>query len=304
MKQRSETWKVWKYLYQNYPCAINKLSVSLTILRESRCEMMPIYSLIYKILAPGTFLGKVARLPLKFLSQDRQVPILSGKLRGKKWIVGSSIHACWLGIYELDKQKVFTQLVSPGSVVYDIGANVGFYTLLASVLVGDQGHVIAFEPAQRNLKFLDEHLRLNDISNVDVWRVAVADKSGEAYFDPTTHGSTGHLDENGEEKVKTVSLDELVLSGELPAPDFIKMDIEGAELLALRGAEKIVLEHHPVIFIATHGEEVHQGCCEFLQDRGYCVTGIDKKAIQSAKEILAQRPGKGFAKIRALKFLW
>lgn len=64
------------------------------------------------------------------------VPVLQGSLRGRKWIVGSSNHGCWLGSYEWKKQRLFTRTVSSGDVVFDIGAHVGFYTLLASVLVG------------------------------------------------------------------------------------------------------------------------------------------------------------------------
>jgi len=78
------------------------------------------------------------------------VPILQGPLRGKKWIVGSQRHAFWLGGYEPHLQRLIAREVKPGEIFYDVGANVGFYSLLASVLVGP-GKVFAFEQLPANV---------------------------------------------------------------------------------------------------------------------------------------------------------
>ena len=75
--------------------------------------------------------AKVIRLPLRTVPPGTVVPILTGRLRGRKWIVGSGDHSCWIGSYELEKQRAFAQVVHPGETVFDLGANVGFYTLLA-----------------------------------------------------------------------------------------------------------------------------------------------------------------------------
>src|SRR5688572_25202486 len=105
--------------------------------------------------------GKILRQPLKLIPPGTHVRILQGRLRGKRWIAGSSTHGCWLGSYESDKRQLFESSITPGDVVFDIGANVGFYTLLASDLVGSSGHVYSFEPVPRNIEFLNEHLSLN-----------------------------------------------------------------------------------------------------------------------------------------------
>lgn len=73
-------------------------------------------------------IGKLLRLPLKLIPNSTVLPILQGKLKGKKWIKGSSINGCWLGIYEFDKQILFQDYIKAGMVVYDVGANAGFYT--------------------------------------------------------------------------------------------------------------------------------------------------------------------------------
>jgi hypothetical protein len=138
-------------------------------------------------------MGKLLRLPLRLLPSNAVLPILQGRLKGKKWIVGSSVHGCWLGSYEFDKQRLFEQTVTRGSVVFDIGAHVGFYTLLSSVLVGTVGKVFAFEPVPRNLHYLYEHLRFNDATNVTVTEAAVADACGTTLFDESANSATGHL---------------------------------------------------------------------------------------------------------------
>src|SRR5664280_711279 len=77
-----------------------------------------------------TFIGKALRFPLSLIPSGTQMPILQGPLHGKRWIVGASNHGCWLGSYEAAKQKKITEFVRPGMVCWDVGANVGFYTLL------------------------------------------------------------------------------------------------------------------------------------------------------------------------------
>src|SRR5579862_7724955 len=99
-----------------------------------------------------SWLGKLLRAPLRLIPRSAVLPILQGPLRGKKWVVGSGNHGCWLGSYEHDKQSLFQKTVRTGDIVYDVGANAGFYSLLASVLVGEKGQVYAFEPLPANLR--------------------------------------------------------------------------------------------------------------------------------------------------------
>jgi Met-10+ like-protein len=140
-----------------------------------------------------TFLGRLLRYPLKFIPRRMKLPILQGRLRGKRWIAGSSTHGCWLGSYEYDQRILFEQLVAEGSVVFDLGAHVGFYTLLAAVLVGPRGKVYAFEPMPDNIYFLKEHLRLNRITNLTVIDRAVSDSSGVATFVEEPSSAMGHF---------------------------------------------------------------------------------------------------------------
>jgi len=231
--------------------------------------------------------GKALRFPLRLIPPDTVLPILQGKLRGLKWIAGSSNHGCWLGSYEYHKQKAFEKMVPKGSVVFDIGANAGFYTLLASVLVGAQGRVFAFEPVPRNLRYLKEHLRINGVKNVSVIEAAVADCAGVAHFDAGPNPATGHLAADGCLTVRTVSLDEMVKAGELPPPNYMKIDVEGAEANVLLGAKSVLAVLSPAIFLATHSKELHSTCCELLQSLGYSVEPISGQALDQTDEVLA-----------------
>lgn len=157
---------------------------------------------------PGshTWVGKLLRLPLRIVPDGTVLPILQGRLRGKKWIAGSSIHSCWLGSYELEAQQLVIQTVRPGMVAFDIGAHVGFYTLLLAELVGPAGQVIAFEPAPLNIHYLREHIRLNRFANVTVIEAAVADSGGFARFSESVYSSMGQLSANGQLSIRKVSL--------------------------------------------------------------------------------------------------
>lgn len=240
-------------------------------------------------LSNQTQLGKLFRFPLRCIPKEMKIPILQGRLKGKRWIAGSSTHGCWLGSYEYEKRRVFEKTVTQGSVVFDVGAHVGFYTLLASVLVGPQGKVFAFEPLPSNLFYLKEHLRINAMTNVTVIEAAVSDCTGTASFDEGPSNSMGRISSQGNVQVKTVSLDELISRGEFPAPDYIKIDVEGDEMLVLMGASSMLVNTHPTLFLAAHGHDLHQQCWQLLSFMGYELQAIGCKSVEQFDEIFAYR---------------
>jgi FkbM family methyltransferase len=154
-------------------------------------------------------------------------------------------------------------------VVFDVGANAGFFTLLASKLVGSEGAVYAFEPLPRNLGYLQEHIRINDAANVTVLPIAVSDRTGLARFESSGNPAMGGLSERGGLEVQIESLDRLWTAGAITSPCFIKMDIEGGESSALAGAVELLREARPVILLSTHGHVQHERCVGRLSDLGY-----------------------------------
>jgi FkbM family methyltransferase len=214
-------------------------------------------------------LGRAIRAPLHLIPKDVAIPIMSGPNRGLRWVVGSLNHGCWLGTYEGRCTKFVASQVRPGMTAFDVGANVGYYTLLMASRVGPTGRVLAFEPDPANIAALKKHLVLNEINNVEIIEAAVSDQTGTSFF--SCAGSQGVLSSAGI-SVKTVVLDEY------PAPDFIKMDIEGTEVSALRGSARILDKRHANWLIALHGK-AHDDVPRLLLAGGYSVRWITHSEI-------------------------
>jgi len=223
------------------------------------------------VLSRQTLLGKILRLPLSLIPRDSVVRILRGPLRGQKWIVGSFNHACWAGTYEADNLAAFAATIRPGDSVYDVGANVGIYSLVASLKAGSAGAVYAFEPLARNLHYLRRHLILNRLQNCRIMEVAVSDAEGIQRFSAASWGhAMARFCEDGELEIPTVTLDGCIYGAkEMRPPNVIKIDVEGAELLVLRGASRALTEYHPCLFIEDHGGQQHLECRDFLAAMGY-----------------------------------
>jgi FkbM family methyltransferase len=231
-------------------------------------------------ISPDTIFGSLLRLPLKTIPKRMTVKVQSGINRGMKWIVGSSTHGCWLGTYELEKQSVIRRYVTPGMTVFDIGANAGFYTLAFSRLVGKEGRVCAFEPLAENANNILRHMNLNELQNVTLLQTAISDRNGVVGFNVAKNNAMGFIDQaQGLYKVPTVSLDDLIADGVVPAPDVIKMDVEGAESLVLRGAKEVLTKKKAIFFIALHGDDQKRQCIEILRSSGYESFHLDGQSV-------------------------
>jgi len=231
-----------------------------------------------------SLIGKFLRKILKLLPKNSVLPILQGKLRGTKWIISSGVFSYWLGCYESEKQKSFIKQIKSGDVVYDIGANVGFYTLLASKLVEDRGRVYAFEPLPRNIFYLKKHISLNKLKNVEIIETAVSDKEGEENF-LEADSVTSRLDSVGSFKVKTISLDNLVKNKKILPPNVMKIDVEGAELKVLLGVKDIIEKYKPIIFIALDNPDTKEKVIQMIKNFGYNIFDLNFQDIQEINNI-------------------
>jgi FkbM family methyltransferase len=152
------------------------------------------------------------------------------------------------GQYESHLTAVFERYCTPGMTVVDVGANLGYYSLLAAHLVGPSGKVVALEPNSENCRLLLSSLRLAGVTNVELLPVAADERSGWAYY--STHiGSNGGLVDDADllahpgTVVPTFPLDDLVAG---PVA-FLKMDVEGAEGRVVKGAARIIEHDRPII---------------------------------------------------------
>jgi FkbM family methyltransferase len=218
----------------------------------------------------GTRMGRAIR---RIVGKNTVLPIVAGRLKGKKWTVGAGIPQI-LGMWQEMYTDKFAESIYQSSVVYDVGAHGGWYTLLASELVGPRGKVVAFEPLPSVLTLLKRNVEINHCTNVQIVEAAVSDNDGTATFFALADGTLGSLSPSygpNTTTVKTVKIDSLVREKIIPAPYVIKMDIEGGELAALKGAESMLVEHAPMIFLETHGFDMCVDCCRVLTSLGYAV---------------------------------
>jgi len=239
-----------------------------------------------RILTAKSVLGKLARLPLRLVPAEARVRVRKGPLKGLRWIVGSHIHGCWLGTYEREKADLFAGMLRDGGVMYDIGANVGYYAPLSSRLVGTVGHVYAFEPSPRNLEYLKQHVLMNDMQNVTVYDVGVSDSPGEASFDLGVNPASGHLQTDHATapsgktvKVRLVSLDDMLSRQVIRPPDWIKIDVEGGEEQVLSGMTACMAKHRPIILLATHSRRLHDSCVATLKAAGYKLRVLEEPTV-------------------------
>src|SRR5690348_14247261 len=136
---------------------------------------------------------RTARIVLRALPRSTVMPILSGPMRGQRWIVGAGVHSCWIGVYERRKQAELARVLRPGTCFLDVGAHAGLYTLLAARLVGPTGSVVAIEPLPSNVRILRRHLELNRLHNVTVIEAAAGAKAGPGRFTSGDSSYTGRM---------------------------------------------------------------------------------------------------------------
>jgi FkbM family methyltransferase len=214
--------------------------------------------------------------------------ILRGPLRGYKLIAGAPAGSgkglsIIINRSEPERLKLAKDLTAPNFICFDIGANVGIYSLLFAKF---SKLVYAFEPFPRNLKFLHKTINLNKVDNVKVIPYAVTNEEGISWFQEGENVAEGKLGSNGALRVKTISLDNFIKNRGIE-PNLLKIDVEGAELSVLEGAKNYMIQNKPVLLIETHGDTLKKKCFKFLDEIGYKkVIPIDSESIEKANDFV------------------
>jgi len=188
----------------------------------------------------------------------------------------------WLGNYDqwIFDSISFSELIKKGDVVWDAGAYVGYYTGVFRKLVGDTGNVVTFEASTTNYNRLKHLPSINKWDNVSIHYLAVGPDHSRISFVDSLGGSNGPyaLDKVYNEKDKTkittvevecCGVDELVYEKNIPAPDFIKFDLESAEVYALHNGDRLFKEKRPTILLELHGEQAKNAAGLFLEKYNY-----------------------------------
>jgi FkbM family methyltransferase len=200
-------------------------------------------------------------------------------------------------------RKWLTDTLKPAYVFIDVGAHHGWVSMWALSLVGKEGAVYSFEPSPANLSILEWHRTVNKLSQWIIVPRAVSDEasverqfflidSGDSPMNSLTSGVAGMPLMQGRDirkiSIQTVTLDTFCWETGV-RPNLVKIDVEGAELLVLRGAEKLLSESHPTIILAVHPDWLPTGqgaaqILELLHAYGYTVFDSKGQPIESLRE--------------------
>jgi FkbM family methyltransferase len=208
-----------------------------------------------------------------------QVKVAGGDLAGFTILLDMQIDKdYWLGTYEPELQAALRELIQPGAVIYDVGANIGYVSLLLAKAAGETGHVYAFEALPENAERWRKNVELNGMNpRLSLFAGAVTQAAGPVRF--LVHASAGMgkaagsagRDDKYQSKVTVdgISLDEFVYGQGNPPPQAVKMDIEGGEVLALPGMRRVLAEARPLMLMELHGSESSRVAWETLTAAGY-----------------------------------
>lgn len=193
--------------------------------------------------------------------------------------------------------RILSEYLAPGNIFIDIGANFGLHTLYAAKLVEPQGYVFAFEPVPTNLNLLRKNVALNDIQEqVKIVPKALSNSTElflDFYLPSEPVAVTASLSAESTQsqvaiQVANVRLDDFWSQIELPV-HLIKIDVEGAELEVLRGAEQLLRQWHPPLLIEVHGFALPnfgasvEALRAFLTDLNYHETLLEGEQFQGER---------------------
>lgn len=203
------------------------------------------------------------------------------------------------GVMEKDELYFWKKFIDDGDIVIDVGANFGYWTMVASKLVGTSGKVISFEPIDTTYKIISKNITTSKLKNVDLYKVGLSNENKQATFHissmdgiggSSTQGLHSVVNFNQEQEVTLVSLDTFI---NLKKPiSLIKLDIEGGELFALYGMEKIIKSDNPILtfewnILTSEGMGYHpEKIVRYLKTLNYEINIVkNKKLIQFNSEI-------------------
>jgi FkbM family methyltransferase len=162
------------------------------------------------------------------------------------------------GTWEPEETRLFRSKCRTGDTVIDVGANIGWYTIIASKLVGKNGSVIAFEPDPENYEFLKRNILANECDNVILEPKALSNVNGTLtlYLDDENKGKHSIVfdQKGGAIQIEAIKLDDY-LENRLKQVDFVKIDVEGAEPMVLEGMKRTIASHPSIRLVVEFSPE-------------------------------------------------
>jgi FkbM family methyltransferase len=254
---------------------------------------------------PGV--GRVLRWVASRFPEGSVVTIKHGEAAGFKWKRHHrNVNGYWIGQYELDIQAALKRELRAGDTFFDVGANAGFFTLVAAKLVGPSGRCVAFEPIPLNLESIQEQIELNGLQiKCKAVAAAVSDAPGQADFSfSPDHADRGQLGTEAPHATTNITVTVITLDEAMQnwgKPSFVKMDVEGAEAKALAGAAKMLADAPPNWLIEIHNDDCEKVVRQTLRDAGYAFFEVNGSPIAAGAvlphHIIARHSSQEFGRI-------
>ena len=208
-----------------------------------------------------------------------------------------------LGVYEYWKTKLFLNVIKEGMTIIDIGVNKGYFSLLFAKLMNDKGKVLSFEPEPNNCFWFRKSIQANGYSCIKLFQYALSDREGSVnlYRGKKSGWGSLFLSSYTEEKTitaKTRKLDNVLKDEGMNKVDIIKIDVQGADLLVLKGAERTLKRQNIKLVMDVDIKSLteRKQLFDFLESRGFKIFGIGKeltpieKIDARTKDIYAMKP--------------
>jgi FkbM family methyltransferase len=208
--------------------------------------------------------------------------------------VGRSIYL--RGVYEPEVESCIYHCLDIGDTFVDVGANVGYFSIIASQFVGQEGSVYAFEPHKKVFNLLRESVKINFLNNVEIAEIGLWNERTELSFESQSNSAFSYIvpsqDNSMLPKIQCVTFDEYIETKRKSPIKLIKIDVEGAEFKVISGMKKTIDEFHPCFIIEMQNWSLSRfsnevGCIfDFFKERQYSSYDLSHRLIESEEEAL------------------
>lgn len=194
--------------------------------------------------------------------------------------ISARITSLYTNPTDIAYQHKLASVIQEGMTVYDLGADIGYFTLFFSDLVGETGKVLAFEPNVQSYQRLLSNIEMNQKTNIILYPLAVSEHDGVSHFNVSVIDRASALANptittilkepvyrwtSKVLEVETVTVDTWVLEKANPVPQLVKIDVEGAEIMVIRGMERVIARYKPILAISLHSISIAEQVISILQ---------------------------------------
>jgi FkbM family methyltransferase len=208
--------------------------------------------------------------------------------------VGRSIYL--RGVYENEVENCIRRCLNVGDTFIDVGSNVGYFSIIASQLVGEAGFVYAFEPHEKVFNLLKESVKINFANNVEISEIALWDEKTELSFEYKLNSAFSYiipnLDNSVSSKIQAISFDDYISTKKEFSVKLIKIDVEGAEFKVISGMKETIDRFHPDFIVELVNWSLSRFSSEikdifnFFTERGYSIYNLSHVLLKSEAEAI------------------